>query len=129
MEKKAKYAKVDLTAEAELLLAWFKADVYRFWLKDFAVERGYSSQRFSEWAARSEVFKDALAQAKDIQESRLVHKGMTKDGQSWFIMQMLKNVAGWRDTKDVNLGGGDKPITLMLYGQPEKKEKKPNVHT
>jgi hypothetical protein len=88
------------------LLAWLmkkdkKGAFKNWWLKDFAHERGYSAQRFSEWsnpddANYSEEFSEAYKIGKEIQESRLLKLGLGLKNASMAILA-LKNTAGWRD--------------------------------
>ena len=122
-----KYTQEFLKKEAELLLKWFNDDPERFWLKDFALERGYSPQRLVEFADKSEEFSEAYARAKDIQESRLVHGAMEQlvEGNKVYtklnprmVMFALKNVAGWREHQDLTVGGAEDraPITINVIG-------------
>ena len=99
MGRPKKWTQEAIEAEAEALLEWFE-DPNHFWLKDFAIERGYCSQKFSEFSAESEYFSDALKRAKEIQESRLVRMGFSKKFNPAMAVFALKNVAGWRDNPE-----------------------------
>ena len=89
-----------IEAEGEALLAWLQEDKSQFWVKDFAVERGYGPQRFSEWVKVSPQFSDAYKMAMAVQESRLVSKGLEGKGQAMAIFT-LKNNHGWRDKQEI----------------------------
>ena len=89
-----------IEAEGEALLAWLQEDESRFWVKDFAIHRRYSSQRFSEWSKMCPEFSEAYARAMDVQESRIIRKGWDGRGQSLAIF-VLKNNHAWRDTQEV----------------------------
>ena len=99
MGRPKKWTQEAIEAEAEALLIWFQ-DPARFWLKDFAIERGYCSQRFMEWASENEFFSETLKRAKEIQESRLVRMGLSKKVNPAMAVFALKNVAGWRDNPE-----------------------------
>jgi hypothetical protein len=103
----ATYTREYLDLLASEMLDWFK-DKRRYWLKDFAINKGIPSTRFVEFSEKSEKFLEAYLLCKDIQESRLVKKGFTpyKDRFASFA---LKNVAGWRERTDITTG--DAPIT------------------
>jgi len=95
-----KWTQEAIEAEAEALLAWFRDDPTRFWLKDFAIEREYPSEYLSRFASESEVFCQALKMAKDIQESRLVKKGFSKETATAMAIFALKNVTDMRDNPE-----------------------------
>ena len=93
------------------MLIWFKKSNQRFWLKDFAIERGIPSTRFAEFAATSEEFSKAYNMCKDIQESRIVHKGFRRF-QDRFASFALKNVSGWRDQQNITFDDAEFEITI-----------------
>lgn len=105
MARPKKYTDDWLKKEAKTLLDWFSEEETRFWLKDFAIERGYHPTRLDEFAQKSKEFSSAYNIAKAIQESRIVKGGLSGEMNAKMAIFSLKNVAGWRDTKDINLGG------------------------
>lgn len=101
MGRPKKYTKEVIDGYGNELLEWFKKPE-SIWLKDFCIEKGFCSQYLSEFSKESKEFSESLKKAKDIQESRLVHKGL--DGKApAFVIFALKNVAGWRDSMEVKL--------------------------
>jgi hypothetical protein len=100
-----------IAEEGAALLAWLakkdrKGKFLNWWLKDFAHERGYSAQRYSEWsdpndAHYSEEFSEAYKIGKEIQESRLLKLGLGLKNASMAILA-LKNTAGWRDKSETS---------------------------
>ena len=104
-----KYTPEFIEALAPEMVQWFKKKK-NFYLKMFCCEKGFPSNRLSEFAEKSEVFADALRMCKDLQECKLVNKGFQayKDRFAIFI---LKNVAGMRDRTDITTG--DEPITAV----------------
>lgn len=97
---------------ADDLLEWIKdADNKAYFLKNFAVEKGFSAQRLSEFAQKNEKFSDALKKAKDVQEIRLFDLGLVTKNQA-FVIFALKNIANWRDNEK-QTDNNDKPITTL----------------
>lgn len=92
---------------ASKLVPWFNAKKKkkRYWLRDFAIEHGFPSNRMAEWAEKSKYFAQEYALAKDIQESRLVHGGIEDKMNARMVKLALQNVAGWRDAQDMNITG------------------------
>ena len=67
-----KYTESFLANEAAALLKWFQEDPKRFWLKSFALERGYSPQRLSEFAGQSEEFSEALLVPNELKKREII---------------------------------------------------------
>jgi hypothetical protein len=103
------YTDAEIEAIADQLVEWFK-DARNVWLKDFATEQMLGSQRISEFASKNEYFAFCYNIAKDMQESRLVRLGMSKQVSASMPIFALKNVAGWRDVQDMNLTASVKVI-------------------
>lgn len=110
MARPKKYDDKFIDSLAGELLEWIKGDKAYF-LKNFAIEKGFSSQRLSEFAQKSDKFSEALKKAKDIQESRLFDLGLVTKNQS-FVIFALKNVANWRDAEK-QTDNTDKPNTTL----------------
>lgn len=90
-----------LSRLAQDMVVWFKKK-NNWWLKDFAIKKGFSAVRFSEFAITSKEFSEAYLLCKDIQESKLVHIGF-KPYKDRFATFLLKNVAGMRDNQTLQL--------------------------
>ena len=84
-----------------------------FWLGDFAVKRGYHRQRLSEFAEDSQKFSDTLKKAKQIQENKLVMGALLNKFNPTMAIFTLKNVAGWRDKKDVGIDASEDLKEIM----------------
>lgn len=131
-------SKEEIEELADELIDWFK-DENNIFLKNFAVHKGFPARKISEYANKNKYFEEKLALAKDIQESRLVDKGLGKkvisnNGDSNkvspnkvssnFIIFMLKNIAGWRERfADEKKEKNSASIKLVL------KESKPGKHS
>lgn len=105
-----KYTTKYIETLADELIEWIKGE-RAYFLKNFAIEKGFSAQRLSEFAEKNEKFSDALKRAKDIQESRLFDLGLVTKNQS-FVIFALKNVANWRDAEK-QTDNTDKPNTTL----------------
>ena len=67
------------------------------WLKDFAIKKGFSSNRIHEFC-KNEYFAYMYSLCKDIQESILFKIGLK--GQAAMPIFALKNVAKWKDKEE-----------------------------
>ena len=122
MGRPKKYTDEYIDKLSTKLLKWCEVDE-NIWLKDFAIEQGFSSQRLSEFAKSNEQFSETLKRAKDIQESKLVKQGL--DGKAIaFVIFALKNVAGWRDLPEQKQQEGLKPIPYEII--EDNKNTEPN---
>ena len=110
---------------ADELIEWFKNDK-NVYLKNFAILKGFPASYISKYSKRSKYFKEKHALAKDIQESRLVDKGLKNEVRSNFLIFMLKNTAGWRDRfADEKEEKNIPSIKLVLKeSKSEKKDRK-----
>lgn len=98
MSASKKYTKQVVENLGKELVEYMQKD-NSIWLKDFCIEKGFVSQRLSEFSKQSDVFKEALQLAKDIQESKLVRLGLSKTSNPAFVIFTLKNTSGWRDVQ------------------------------
>jgi hypothetical protein len=85
---------------ADEMLEWFR-DQDNIWLKDFSVQRMVHFQRFDEWTNRNGYFAFIYSICKSIQESKLVKLGLSKQFNASMPIFALKNVAGWRDVREL----------------------------
>lgn len=69
------YTEAWLQEEARLFYDWMKEED-SLYFKSFAIHRGYSPQRLSEFAEKSPEFSEALEFAKAWQEQKLINLGL-----------------------------------------------------
>ena len=100
--KKRIYTDEYLDKLAKNLLMWIK-EPDNYWLGKFAEDNGFSRSRLPEFAKRHEVFSSAYELAKQSQENKIVAMGMKATHPTFHIFT-LKNVAGWRDKTDLDIG-------------------------
>jgi hypothetical protein len=100
------FDKSELPELGNLMLAWFREDEKRFWLKEFCIYCGFSSANLTHFAEQCEHFAKCLEMCKDIQEFRLVKIGLFMNKPLMAIFA-LKNVANWRDSSDMREGSND----------------------
>lgn len=107
-----KYTDEWIAQEAKLFLEWMKLPESIFF-KSFAIERGYSPQRLTEFASRSVEFSEVLSRAKDWQESKLVSYGLFNKTNCGMTKFVLANHHGYTERSQV---GGDQanPLALIL---------------
>ena len=118
----SKYTIRFIEKEAEALLHYAKASRPVPFVTEFASKRGYARQRLTEFAQASEKFSDALKRMKDIQEYKIVIGALTGKLNPTFAIFTLKNVAGWRDRKEIQPGGEMfKQIIIIDDGKVEDK--------
>lgn len=112
-----KYTPAFLDIEAEALLQFielcFQTNSVPFECT-FALQRGYSSQRFSEKDFKEHPrFSEAFKRFKDVQKSVLLSGGLSGHLQTGFAIFTCKNVLGWRDRQEVEHSGQiDTPIRI-----------------
>lgn len=105
-----KYTPEFISNEAEALEKWAKArydSKQTFFLMDFAYQRGYHSQRLSEFAKESEIFSESLKRAGDLQTLSIVKNALNGLIEKTMAIFTLKNVAGWRDRREIETKDGD----------------------
>lgn len=104
--------------EARELLRFFDKNKVNFFVKDFAISRGYPSSKFKEFAALSPAFEMALDMVNDLCESRLVHKMKGKALATF----MLKHKFGYVSKVDVTSGGKPMAVACVLFGEKKEEE-------
>lgn len=101
-----------LEKEATLLLEWVKHPE-NFYFKRFALERGYSSQRFAEFVKKSPAFAAAHELAFEWQEVKLVEGCLRQDFNSTMTKFVLQNCHKWQETTNVT-GIENKPMNFIM---------------
>lgn len=93
---KQKYTDEFIEAEAEAFLEWIKhpENIYH---KKFALERGYSAQRFNEWEKVNNKFSEAMQIIREWQETKLFENGLLSKFNSGITKFGLINNHGWSD--------------------------------
>ena len=100
MGRPKKYTTEYVEQLADEMLEWF-AQPSNFWLKDFALSKGFHWASFIEVGKKNVKFSDALKRAKDMQESKLAKMGFSKKFNPAMAIFALKNTAGWRDKQEI----------------------------
>lgn len=91
----------DLTKK---LLKWIEQpDSY--WLGSFATANGMYRTQLNELASKDEGFSEAFKIALSVQEERIAKGAIEKRFDTVFSIFTLKNVAGWRDQRDLAVSG------------------------
>jgi ABC-type glycerol-3-phosphate transport system substrate-binding protein len=103
--------------------SWLKEEAARFleWMdkpesiyfKSFAIERGYSPQRFMDFANRSPEFAEALKIAKEWQEQKLVCYGLFNKTNSAMTKFVLANCHSWKEQSQIS-GDAANPLEFLL---------------
>jgi hypothetical protein len=107
---------------ADEMIEWFK-EKDNIYLKNFSVMKGFPATSISKYARKNKYFKEKLALAKDIQEGKLVQRGLKREVNSNFAIFMLKNTAGWRD-RFTNENEEKTAPSIKLVLKESKQEKK-----
>lgn len=101
--------------EAKLLIQWF--DVPRnIWLKGFALTRGYDPARLDEFADKSSVFSQALKKAKELQQFKLIDKGLFNETNANLTKFVLQNCHGWAEKQQLS-GDVNSPVSFLMTKQ------------
>ena len=89
MGRPKEYTAEFIQNEADEMINWFNKSESNVFLIKFATLRGYSKQRFSEWAKSNPYFSEQFTRAKEIQEARLLEFGLNgrhKEQMSKFVL-------------------------------------------
>lgn len=107
-----KYTDSWIEQEAEAFRQWMQLPESIFF-KSFAIERGYSPQRLTEFAEKNKVFSEVFKLAKDWQESKLINCGLFNKTNSGMTKFVLANHHGYSEKSQV---GGDQanPLSFLL---------------
>ncbi len=107
-----KYSVEWIAQEAEAFLEWMKRPDSIF-IKSFAVERGYHSNRLVEFAEKSIEFSCVYKISKDWQESRLINYGLFNQTNSGLTKFVLANHHGYTEKQQVS-GDAANPLSFLL---------------
>jgi hypothetical protein len=106
------YTEVWLQEEARLFYDWMKEED-SLYFKSFAIHRGYSPQRLSEFAEKSPEFSEALEFAKAWQEQKLINLGLWNKLNSSMTKFVLSNCHSWREQTQFS-GDAVNPLAFLL---------------
>ena len=117
----SRWTKAHLDQLADELETWMKRPS-NYWLGDFAINVAGCSRTYLADLAReqrSRRFSDTYKKAKAMQEAKIVKGGLTGKLNPTMAIFTLKNVAGWRDSKDLKIKEDAKdttpqPIKLVI---------------
>lgn len=105
--------------EVQLLLKWLEKPENIF-VKGFAIERKYHSSMFNEWCERYPSFALLYAQAKEIQEQKLLLGGMTGKYKEQITKFVLVNHHDYAEkTKQDVHTTGQVQVNIVNYGAPK----------
>lgn len=100
--------------EADALIEWIK-NPKNLYFKKFALERGYHSQRLSEFAQKNKRFAECLEKAKEWQEIRLVEGGLSNTHNASITKFVLQNCHSWVDKQQSTISGdAANPLNFVL---------------
>lgn len=107
-----KYTQAWIEKEAKAFLEWMKLPDSIF-IKSFAIERGYSPQRLSEFAEKSHVFSEVYKMAKEWQEAKLVNYGLFNKTNCGMTKFVLANHHGYTEKSQI-AGEQGNPLAVVL---------------
>ena len=95
------YSKKQIEKLADELIEWMnekdeKGNEKNWWINNFAIEKKIPVKEFRDLEKKNKKFKSALEYATEIQEAKIVEKGIGKQSNATFIMFILKNIHGWK---------------------------------
>jgi len=106
MGRPKKYTTEFIEVEAKALLEYAKESENTIPFKqEFAIKRCYPSENLSIWAKENDEFSQALKRFEDVQTLNIVKAIMKKKIDVAAGIFTLKNVAGWRDKKELEHTG------------------------
>lgn len=109
----SKWKDDEIAALADKLLTWSEVHT-NFLLAKFCDEHNVYPDLLSRLAKRNKGFRRALKKAKAHQEAVLSEGGVNGEFNPAVTIFLLKNVAGYRDKKDIDHTTKGKPIPI--YG-------------
>lgn len=114
-----KYDAAFIEKLADEMLDWFlnpETFEENYWLKRFFWEHKLPADYASKFAEQNEYFREAYKKCKDVQEYKLVDRGMSQPGANAMCIFALKNVAQWRDRQEVGTPDEMKQRQVMRLG-------------
>lgn len=100
--------------EADAFLEWMKRPD-SIWYKDFALERGFLPDLFSEWAQTNEKFSRVYKKSQEWQQSKLVKGGLLSEYNAGFCKFVMSNTCGWTEKQQSQISGdAANPLAFIL---------------
>jgi hypothetical protein len=96
------------------LIRWITIEE-NIYFKKFALQRGYTFQRLSEFVKANEKFAEAYEIARDWQECKLVENGLHNHTNAAITKFVLTNKHGWSERNETQLkGDAANPLEFLL---------------
>ena len=112
--RSVKYTPEFIENEAKAFLEWMKLPT-SLYFKRFAIDRGYSPQRLTEFAEVNETFAEVYNYAKQWQEVRISEGAMNNELNSSYSKFFMANVCNWREKTETTLSGNAaNPLSFVL---------------
>ncbi len=109
-----RYSQEDIERFAEELKIWLKVPE-NIWFKNFCLERDINPDLMSIWAEENDSFFGVLAQAKHVQEAKLVMGGLMNAYNSSIVKLVLGNKHGYSDRTETKVSGdAANPLAFLL---------------
>jgi len=103
-----------IEAEAEAFEKWIEQPE-NIYFKRFALDRGYSPQRFPEFAAVSSKFAEVMNKVRQWQETKLAEGGLLDEFNAGFTKFVMGNICGWSERTETKLSGdAENPLSFIL---------------
>lgn len=94
-----------------------------FWIKDFLLDKRIDPSYMSEWADRSDRFRQAYLLGKQKQESKIIKGGMIGKFNSNIVKLALTNHHGWSDKVEQKItGDAQNPLQCIIDRVSSKKD-------
>ena len=100
-----KYTLEFIDNEAEALLEWAQSHAFIPFLEEFAVKRGYYSDKIAAFSHQSEKFARALLIVKDIQLVKCATMALRGELSTAFAIFTMKNISKWKDNPQIQFVG------------------------
>lgn len=112
----------ELVALADELLKWMEEDESRLWFRRFFTQKRIGRNTVKRLVGRNEYLEEIYSLVKDIQEDRLVERGLTGKGNQVFVIMTLKNVSGWRSEPVEPEEEEDHLLIVDWYDEEKRKQ-------
>jgi len=109
-----KYTIEFIEKEAEDMLEWIKKPGSIYY-KEFALERGYSPQRFHEFRKLSDRFAEVFETISEWQETKLLKGGLLNEFNATMTKYAMSNICGWSERTETKVSGNsENPLHCIV---------------